>query len=1248
MSNTEQILNFLEDAADLLRKTQVNMKKCPKQRLTKGYVESRLQCIEDYWNKFKQLHQELIRVTPREQRTTLAYFVKDEYCLVEDLYICMSGDLRDMLESYNTKTTVPALTENDSMESQVHTQVKLPRIQLPMFSGIYEEWPAYKDLYISLVHDNMSLTNVQKLYYLKSSITGEAAALLKHIQITDLNYQQCWDALKQRYGNKRLIVNSLLKRLFAQKKCSTQTSSQLKCLLDTTNEVLNSLQNLKVSTDSWDPIIIFMVVQKLDPESHKEWEHFSYSEKEEELSSWSDLKKFLESKFRTLELVTPSSYTKERVTRERVFHVSTTEKSCIMCKDNHTLCHCKEFTKMQTSERSQYVQDNKLCFNCLSPGHSAARCRVHMSCRICRRRHHSLLHQSRNNNINDSAPPLETNQPMSSLQANVEESSVLTALASPQEEKRRICLLATAVVRLVGENGHTTVVKALIDSGSQACFISERATQALKLKREQVNLLVTGLESMKVQVRQKVNLQVFSCWEGECQIAIQAYVMSKHLTTNIPHQACPMTKWPHLADINLADPNFFESGNIDILLGVEKYSQILQQGLIKGPRGTPCAQLTNLGWIVMGGIEMKVKSREKSLTTFTHEETNIEDLLKTIWEIDIDTKRILTREEKLCEDIYVRTHTRSKEGRYIVKLPFRTENPISTEGNTRDTAVKRLVQLERRFKINPELKREYTEVIKDYIDLKHLEEVPMKEIKNKSVYLPHHAVIREEKETTKTRVVFDASCKGSSGVALNDELLAGPILQDDLRNLVMRWRMHAVGFVSDIQKMYRMILISPEDVDYQRIVWRNNSAEEMKDYRLLTVTFGTTSAPYLAVKTLKQLAVDEGYKFPDAARILNEDFFVDDCMSGSDDTKKAIQISRELKELLRRGGFELKKWASNSSDFMQALEPNERSNKVNLNIKLDGVIKALGIQWNLKDDQLEYNLDLQTVSSKITKRGILSDIQRLFDPLGWISPSIVLAKILIQKLWLKRVTWDQELDTPLQEEWKKIRSDLEHVNNIYIERWLGTSNFNKELIQIHGFSDASVQAYAAVVYCRIPNPDGSCKACLVAARTRVAPLKTISLPRLELCGALLLSKLLKQVSQAMKINKSQIFAWTDSSIVLSWLSGEPSRWKAFVSNRVVEITETIDSSQWHHVQSQDNPADIASRGMFLRDLQKCEIWWKGPSWLLRSEIKLDSQEKFCTDLETRKSVVKSLIIKKTDEEKKINLIEQFEEFNTLT
>lgn len=302
---------------------------------------------------------------------------------------------------------------------------------------------------------------------------------------------------------------------------------------------------------------------------------------------------------------------------------------------------------------------------------------------------------------------------------------------------------------------------------------------------------------------------------------------------------------------------------------------------------------------------------------------------------------------------------------------------------------------------------------------------------------------------------------------------------------------------------------------------------------------------------------------------------------------------------------------------MRSIEESERSVRAHVDLNLDGIIKALGVVWNLSTDTFQYHINMPPSERPVTKREILSDLQKIFDPLGWIAPSTVMAKILIQKLWLERIGWDERIKETLEEEWKQIRSDFTHTNEIEIQRWLGTHGIDKEKIQIHGFCDASMRAYAASVYIRVEKSDGTVETKLIAAKTRVAPLKVVSLPRLELCGAVLLAKLMAQVGSAMRVLASQMYAWTDSTIVIAWLSGEPTRWKSFVANRVVEVLENVDNKHWHHVQSHENPADLGSRGMLLSELKNCELWWKGPRWLSEKEIKIKAQEVVETDLEMK-------------------------------
>lgn len=1247
MANIEQLLFLLEDTASLIKKTQTNLKKAPKARLTQGYLQARMQCIEELWKTFTTTHQELIKAIPRDKRHDFTYFQNDEYSLFEDLYLCIKADIHDMISSLlaSSAQTKPTPQQDSSFidVTDVHTpQVRLPSIQIPTYSGSYDEWPTFQDLFVSLVHNNTSLSDVQKLHYLKCSMAGEAEALLRHIRVTEANYTQAWEMLKARYGNKRIIVNTLLNRLCTQKRVSVQSANLLKMLLDNTTECINTLNNLNINTDSWDPIIIFLTVQKLDQETRKDWENFSFKSNSDDLPLWDDLKGFLESKFRTLELVNPISTlslekTKDRYIKQRSFHTtSSSVKTCIICKENHSLCHCKEFSKMSITERNNFVKTKNLCFNCLLAGHSVLKCRLPMACRVCRKRHHTLLHSSRSeeavahSSVTDIQPqPSYTNAKENVIQTNA-------MMTSHFNTNQGFALLATAIVKVRSETGRSTFLRALIDQGSQASFISERAAQLLKLKKRSIKGTVSGVGSSVTRINSIVRLTIFSTSNAEFCLPIEAYVISKQVTNKLPSKSIITGSWPHIQGLQLADPTYNKPGSIDLLLGVEEYVNIIQQEIIKGPPGTPCAQKTHLGWILFGQIG-EPKHDAPSLKVM-HHQIDLDNMLKSMWELESETTRKFTQEEIRCEEIYERTYKRSEEGRYIVSLPFKTENPQSPDGNTKEIALKRFLQLERRFKKMPNLKEDYSKVIEEYLSLGHAEKIPEQEYGNRAVYLSHHAIIRKHSESTPTRVVFDASCKGTNGISLNDELLVGPTLHEDLRSIMIRWRTHAVCFVSDLQKMYRMVLLSKEHVDFQRFLWRKDTNEEIKEYRLLTVTFGLAPAPYLAVKTLRQLAEDEGADFPIASQLLKEDFYVDDVLSGFDTVNEAIDASKQLMEILKRGGFRLQKWSSNSAEFLKSIEPEDRSKRLQLDF--GGIIKALGILWDLKTDVFKYNLNLPFITNPITKRSILSDIQKLFDPLGWIAPCIIRAKILIQKLWLEKIDWDDEVKTNLAEEWILIREDYENIKHVSIERWIGSSTNNKQSMELHGFCDASEKAYASVVYCRILNFDGTIITKLLAARTRVAPVKSVSVPRLELCGAVLLSKLLKHVAQALRISSNNIHAWTDSTIVLSWLCGEPARWKQFVANRVVEIIGNVNTNQWHHVASKENPADIASRGALMKTLGNSKIWWNGPDWLTEQEIIFTKANIIETELERRNNIQSNL---KVFEDNLIN----FREFNNL-
>lgn len=524
-------LTTLEDTTIILQKAQINIKKCPKQRLTEGYIKTRIKTIDDYWYAYKQAHTGLAKCTPREQRGEMAYFLNEEYFKFEEMYLCLQADLKDFLSKLETEhKPAGALDTTMSSTSSQNNQspfAALPKIKLPTFSGRYEDWPTYQDLFTALVHNNSTLSNVQKLHYLKTSVAGEAEILLRHIHTTDSNYTAAWEVLRGRFGNKKMIVNSLLKRMFGQKKMNNQSATQIKSLLDTTKECTNSLNNLGINTDSWSPMIIFLVAQKLDTESLKHWEETAHKDNSDELSTWEELQRFLESKFRTLELVAPTSTTsRDKTQTPKTFHAtaieqedetfqtahaSVTEKTtCVYCNGDHYLYNCKDFAKQTIEQRQQFVRNKNLCYNCLIPNHSVYRCRQRTSCRICHKRHHSLLHRTRETSEITQQPEVQPEQ------------TITTAHFSKEQPGQKV-LLATAQVEVNSRDGNTYTLRALIDQGSEASFVSARAVELLGLPRTDISGVASGVgEGNQIPLKHLVEMKVKSRYNTNEAVRVNA------------------------------------------------------------------------------------------------------------------------------------------------------------------------------------------------------------------------------------------------------------------------------------------------------------------------------------------------------------------------------------------------------------------------------------------------------------------------------------------------------------------------------------------------------------------------------------------------------------------------------------------------------------------------------------------------------------------------------------------------------
>jgi len=683
-----------------------------------------------------------------------------------------------------------------------------------------------------------------------------------------------------------------------------------------------------------------------------------------------------------------------------------------------------------------------------------------------------------------------------------------------------------------------------------------------------------------------------SCFE----LLISAHVLPK-LTTLIPSHSFETTEWSHLNKLTLADPHFATPAPIDILLGADVYGIIIKEGLIKRTVSALIAQSTSLGWIVSGPISSNIRCNRSLL----HQTSNHEELLQLMqrfWELDgipdVQHVRILSPDEQSCENHFKRTHSRNQDERYVVRLPF-NDHP-SKLGASKPKAIRMVTRLINKFRSEPLFANLYSNFMLEYANLGHMKLVPESLPESShAYYLPHHGVIKESSLTTKLRVVFNGSSKTTSGMSLNDILFTGPKLQTDLFDVLIWFRQFKYVFMADMEKMYRQVRVHPDDGKYQRILWEDDQGN-IQTYELQTVTYGLGCAPYLALRAVIQLVEDEGDKFPLAIPTLTKGRYVDDLFGGADSIKDTILLGQEVNKLCMAGGFPLQKWASNHTSIVNSITAPSPQQSTSISIDDHLVIHSLGLSWNLYEDAFEFSFS-HTSYETITKRQVLSAIAKLFDPLGLISPIIIKAKILMQELWTLKLGWDTPLPPTIITKWVTFTENLQDLSNLKFPRWIGFKAGH--IVEIHGFSDASPQAIAAVAYSRWCTPTGEIAVQLICSKTKVAPLKRQTIPRLELIGAVLLTKLVKRLIQTLNSTNPEVFLWTDSQVTLTWINNHPSRWKEFVHNRVCYIQETIPQARWKFVAGSDNPADLATRGLTPKQLKEKTLRWNGPSWLYK-------------------------------------------------
>ena len=1060
------------------------------------------------------------------------------------------------------------------------TVTKLPKLELPTFHGDILRWKNFWEQFCVSVHDRPSIPKEEKLMYLQNAIKDKTAKnLIAGLTKSSDHYDEAVKCLQERYDRPRQIHQTHVRRIVEAPPLKDGSGKEIRALHDLVVQHLRALKSL--GHEPSQAFITSLLEMKLDSTTMFEWQR--HSQEHTDVPDYQELLDFLNLRAQASEAA-PEKKRAAKPIHSLVFHTQQPD-SCIACgQEKHLLYVCTKFRSLSHAEKIDLLRSKGYCLNCLRPGHFVKKCKSLNHCKHCQKPHHSLLH------LDDVACKVNT-PPKPPTGTNV----TTTMHASVNSN----ILLMTCQVMVETPNG-AVKARALLDTGSSASFVSERLAQSLRLRRHTQNARICGIAGLP-HSDGKQSVTQFSISSTNSlgrRHSVKAFIVPK-ITGDLPvHPVTPERNWSHLEGLQLADPDYNKPGNIDLLLGVSTFVEVIRHGRRCGPRDSPTALNTEFGWVLAGNAGPP--SEAKLVTTHLTSVLTGDDLLRRFW--DIEEKAVdnctLTIEERCALDHFNVHHTRDECGRFIVPLPKRT---MTTKiGESRSQAVRRFLSFERSIHAKG-VSREVQGVVQEYFDKQHAEEVPPEDLgkpPDQVFYLPIHIVRKETSTTTKVRAVFDASATTTTGISLNSTLMVGPTIHPPLVDVLIRFRLHRIALIADVSRMYRAVLLAEGDKDLHRFLWRDDPKERLKDYRMTRLTFGVSASSFIANMCVKQNAIDFRVQYPRAAGQVEKSFYVDDYLGGADSVQEAVELRGEMHQLFQKGDFLLRKWSSSDPVVVESIPIELRDTHATIALsESDQYAKTLGIEWNASSDCFRMSVTALPPVECMTKRSLVSDVSKVFDALGWYSPTIVKAKILLQKLWLERLDWDEPVPDEILEQWARWRNELPMLSTHQLPRCYHPKDSFIVSTQLHGFSDASEKAYSGVVYLRMEDSDGFIHTSLVVSKTRVAPIKQLTIPRLELNGALTLAKLLSHCKEVLDLPVDSMYAWTDSTIVLSWIQGNPRRFKVYVGNRVAQILELTPASCWNHVISEDNPADCASRGILPSELLSHNLWWNGPHWL---------------------------------------------------
>ena len=765
-------------------------------------------------------------------------------------------------------------------------------------------------------------------------------------------------------------------------------------------------------------------------------------------------------------------------------------------------------------------------------------------------------------------------------------------------------------------------VNVILDSGSNSCNVDE--TLATELGLEPIS------EYFDRHVRYitrsvKLRTCVFSLrLVGQDQKYVRdifAYSVS-NFKTDVPNWRNECSLYSHLDDLVIPEA---ESSVARILIGVDCIDLFRPTEVRYGQPNEPMALKTALGWSFQGPHPKVCADIYNSICVLTHnrkfesfksKDDDLHELIErsltleewNLKESDLPFTKgykggpkppeLWTESERIAEEKMVVEFiagTGTKPDHFQARIPWKDCYKQNLSGNF--NAVRRR-QL-KTFSASSLQKKGITEaevrkIFESYLEKGYIEPVPEFDVQN-GWYLPFFCVVNRAKVSTPVRPVFDAKST-FNGISLNNQIMATPNRLNDLVSTLLNFRRFEFGIMADISEMFLRVRLHPEDRQYHRFVLFDEA------YQWTRILFGNNSSPNISQKTLTSVCDLYGKDYPLAEQCVRERCYMDDGIDSKSTEKELIQLALELPQLLEKADMKMAKFYSNSEKTLRALEPSLVAKEVHLFEDKNAVFesnKVLGMVWDASTDTFGYRAKYEKVEEwldkwgvqKWTKRTVLKTTASTYDPLGYLSPVTVYARSVIQKLWTLKLDWDDAIPDEIAEVWVTALSNLLEVKSISLPRWTGYAPGVD--LELHCFCDASETAYACVVFTRVNSRRGLVTRILMA-KSRVAPIQSETISRLELIACVLGVRLTNAINKVFKVAQEKIHYWTDSRNALCWIHTPSSRLKVYVQNRVGEIQRNTEVKQWHHVSTDENPADIATRYIATRELLENEIWWTGP------------------------------------------------------